>query len=190
MCDAVQAEKYEIDGVQVSNFVLPLYFTGTRDTDEVGARNDFLGRSYGGQTLRSFGINPGGYVGFFDPETGGHETFSIRGDAVAAERMAMKAKAKEARRSIRYRDPKARERIEQLIEAAACTDGRRAGNARKRAAAMAAAPRRSFGPVALTRPAAGNGHAAAAAAARKPANGGRPKRPGKPATTTAASAKS
>src|SRR5215471_1139713 len=28
MCDAVQDESYEIDGVQVSNFVLPLYFTG------------------------------------------------------------------------------------------------------------------------------------------------------------------
>ena len=28
MCDAVQAETYDIDGVEVSNFVLPLYFTG------------------------------------------------------------------------------------------------------------------------------------------------------------------
>jgi len=30
MCDAVQAESYDIDGVKVSNFVLPLYFTGGR----------------------------------------------------------------------------------------------------------------------------------------------------------------
>ncbi|MGH7182247.1 MAG: hypothetical protein ACREJN_09760 [Nitrospiraceae bacterium] len=57
MCDAVQTETYEIDGVAVSNFVLPLYFTGG---DEVGGRNDFLGRSYKGKTLRSFGVNPGG----------------------------------------------------------------------------------------------------------------------------------
>jgi len=103
MCDAVQAETYQIDGVAVSNFVLPLFFTGTRDTDEVGARNDFLGRVYGGQTLKSFGINPGGYIGFFDPELGDHDTFSIKGDAIALMRLEMKSRAKEARRSMRYR---------------------------------------------------------------------------------------
>src|SRR5436190_15611976 len=27
MCDAVQDESYEVDGVEVSNFLLPLYFT-------------------------------------------------------------------------------------------------------------------------------------------------------------------
>jgi hypothetical protein len=31
MCDAVQAESYELDGVEVSNFVLPLYFTAARN---------------------------------------------------------------------------------------------------------------------------------------------------------------
>ena len=99
MCDAVQAETYEIDGVTVSNFVLPLYFTGG---DEVGGRNDFLGRSYKGKTLRSFGVNPGGYVGFFDPEKGDHDTFSAKGDGVAARRLALKSRAKSARRGIRY----------------------------------------------------------------------------------------
>lgn len=79
MCDAVQAETYELDGVSVSNFVLPLYFTGTRASDEIGARNDFLGRSTGGHTLESFGINPGGYIGFYDPQLGDHDTFSIKG---------------------------------------------------------------------------------------------------------------
>jgi hypothetical protein len=111
MCDAVQAETYKIDGVDVSNFVLPLYFTGTRDTDEVGARNDFLGRSYDGVTLQSFGINPGGYIGFFDPKTKDHETFAIEGDAKAAMRLQTKAKAKEARRAVRYRTFDNRERI-------------------------------------------------------------------------------
>ncbi|MCP9438575.1 MAG: hypothetical protein NHB36_01665 [Nitrospira sp.] len=43
MCDAVQAETDEIDGVKVSNFLLPLYFTGQ---EEKGGRNDFLGRSH------------------------------------------------------------------------------------------------------------------------------------------------
>jgi hypothetical protein len=103
MCDAVQAETYSIDGVAVSNFVLPLYFTGTRDVDEVGARNDFLGRVQNGETLRSFGINEGGYVGFFDPETGQHETYALKGDLRAARRMEIKAAAKQTRRAVRYK---------------------------------------------------------------------------------------
>src|SRR2546425_5430113 len=40
MCDAVQDETYKVDGTEVSNFVLPLYFTGD---EEGGCRNDFLG---------------------------------------------------------------------------------------------------------------------------------------------------
>jgi hypothetical protein len=99
MCDAVQAETYEIDGVAVSNFVLPLYFTGG---DEIGGRNDFLGRTYKGKTLRSFGVNPGGYVGFFDPEKGDHDTFNAKGDGMAARRLKWKSRAKGARRGIRY----------------------------------------------------------------------------------------
>ena len=99
MCDAVQAESYEIDGTEVSNFLLPLYFTGGEET---GGRNDFLGNSYGGKTLRSFNVNPGGYIGFFDPATGNHETYARRGDKKAAQRLAIKQKAKGARRSIRY----------------------------------------------------------------------------------------
>lgn len=99
MSDAVQNETYDIDGVKVSNFVLPLYFTGS---DEPGGRNDFLGTSTNGSSLNSFGVNPGGYVGFYDPETGGHETFSRRGDAVAQRRMGLKGEAKTARRAERY----------------------------------------------------------------------------------------
>jgi hypothetical protein len=114
MCDAVQAETYEIDDIPVSNFVLPLYFTGTRDVDEIGGRNDFLGRAYNGQTLRSFGINPGGYVGFFDPELGDHDTFSIKGDAVAMMRLAVKSQAKEARRSVRYRRFEDRDKVRRM----------------------------------------------------------------------------
>src|SRR5207249_2967028 len=98
--DAVQAESYEIDGVGVSNFVLPLYFTGS---EEVGGRNDFLGRPHDGKTLKSFGVNPGGYIGFFNPQTGDHETFSRKGDAEAERRMKIKLQAKTARRAIRYR---------------------------------------------------------------------------------------
>jgi len=100
MSDAVQNESYEIDGIAVSNFVLPLYFT---DNDEVGARNDFLGRSYKGKTLGSFGVNPGGYIGYYDPELNDHTTFSRSGDAVAQKRLKIKGEARAARRSIRYK---------------------------------------------------------------------------------------
>jgi len=99
MCDAVQAETYKIDGIEVSNFLLPLYFTGS---EELGGRNDFLGRIHNGKTLKSFGVNPGGYIGFFNPESGSHETFSMKGDAIAAKRLEIKTGAKGARRAIRY----------------------------------------------------------------------------------------
>ena len=104
MCDAVQDETYTLDGVRVSNFVLPLYFT---IGEQVGARNDFLNRTHNGKTLQSFGINPGGYVGFFNPETGQDETFSLRGDTRAQQRLQIKSEAFQeaprARRSAMYR---------------------------------------------------------------------------------------
>jgi hypothetical protein len=94
MCDAVQAETYEIDDVELSNFVLPLYFTGG---DELGGRNDFLSRAHNGKTLKSFGINPGGYVGFFNPQTGEYETFAMKGDKKAQERLKYKLQTETAR---------------------------------------------------------------------------------------------
>lgn len=100
MCDAVQTETYAIDGVEVSNFVLPLYFTSSEET---GGRNDFLGKSHDGKTLRSFGVNPGGYVGFYNPQSDKHETYSRSGDTRAEMRFQAKAKARGARRSVRYR---------------------------------------------------------------------------------------
>ena len=100
MCDAVQAESYKVDGVDVSNFLLPLYFTSE---DEFEGRNDFLGRRHQKKALRSFGINPGGYIGFFNPHSGEHETFALSGDDVAKKRLKVKGKASAARRSVRYR---------------------------------------------------------------------------------------
>jgi hypothetical protein len=113
MCDAVQAETYEIDHVPVSNFLLPLYFTVEQ---EAVGRNDYLGRVHEGHPLESFGINPGGYVGFWDPQTGQHETYSRKEDAEAQKRLALKADAGETRRVIRYQefDPTARRDDAQL----------------------------------------------------------------------------
>lgn len=114
MCDAVQGETYEIDGVPVSNFLLPLYFTGTRDVDEPGARNDFLGTPYPNGPLRSFGINPGGYAGFFDPQLQDHDVFSLAADPNAEARFQIKGRAKEARRAVRYRRFEEREKIRHI----------------------------------------------------------------------------
>lgn len=97
MCDAVQAESYEIDGVPVSNFVLPLYFT---IGEQEAGRNDFLSRAYHGRTLQSFGLNPGGYIGFFDPATRDMDTFPA--DAVAQRRLEIKREARLTRRALRY----------------------------------------------------------------------------------------
>ena len=96
MCDAVQDEHYKIDDVEVSNFVLPLYFTGG---EESGGRNDFLGNT----SLLSFGTNPGGYIGFYDPDNGGHQTYSLQDDRRAQQRMEIKNKAARTRRSSRYK---------------------------------------------------------------------------------------
>jgi hypothetical protein len=94
VCDAVQAQTYQIDGVAVSNFVLPLYFT---EGEEKGARNDFLGAGVG-----SFGVAAGGYIGFFDPETGRHENYVPKGDATAARRMRARYRARWGRRALRH----------------------------------------------------------------------------------------
>jgi len=99
MCDAVQAEAYKIDGIEVSNFLLPLYFTSSEET---GGRNDFLNQAHHGKTLQSFGVNPGGYIGYFDPVTNKNETFERKGDVVAARRREVKGKREMAQRFAKY----------------------------------------------------------------------------------------
>ena len=102
MCDAVQDDRYRIAGVEVSNFVLPLYFT---IAPEVGSRNDFLGRRVKGKLLQSFGVNPGGYVGFFDPSVGkAGKDVTFPADKRAARRLEIKDALGPARRSVRYRN--------------------------------------------------------------------------------------
>lgn len=100
MCDAVQDESYEIDGIDVSNFLLPLYFTLS---NEKGSRNDFLSTRTDDSTLKSFGTNPGGYIGFFNPATGKHQTHDH--DRRAVKRRRIKMRAGRARRALRYKAP-------------------------------------------------------------------------------------
>jgi hypothetical protein len=106
MCDAVQSESYSLDGVPVSNFVLPLYFTASV---ERGGRNDFLGTRVRGKSLRSFSVNPGGYIGFFDPHIGRHgddDTFEVASDVVAKQRQRIKRQVGSGRGNLRRRRTK------------------------------------------------------------------------------------
>ena len=98
MCDAVQAQTYMLDGVEVANFVLPLYFT---TEEQSGGRNDFLGRLKGKQALKSFGVAPGGYIGFYDPNTQQHDTFAAADDKKAQRRIDIKKKYHAGRGFIR-----------------------------------------------------------------------------------------
>ena len=94
LCDAVQADTYVIDGTEVSNFVLPHYFT---QGDEHDNHNDFLGTG-----LSSFQVAEGGYAGFLDPETGQHSTWTRHGDLEAEKRLALKRKFLGASRAGRH----------------------------------------------------------------------------------------
>lgn len=62
ICDPVQMESYQIDGVSVSNFVLPRYYNAG---GAILGKNDFLGSS-----LKAFRWNQYGYIGFWDPRIG------------------------------------------------------------------------------------------------------------------------
>lgn len=109
VCDAVQAETYETDGVTVSNFVYPLYFA---IGEQVGARNDFLNRRHGSRTLRAFGVNPGGSIGFVNPNTGRDEVFTLEGDNQAQRRLSLKGQIDpRLRRSNRYAHLQRRARL-------------------------------------------------------------------------------
>jgi hypothetical protein len=134
MCDAVQDDKYKVDGIWVSNFVLPLYFTASQ---EEGGRNDFLGRldRKTKRPLQSFGINHGGYIGFFNPESGDDETFALRGDARAKQRLKVKSRAALTRRSMRYKlGTLAAGRLAQAAHVAAAEGGGRRAAASRAAA--------------------------------------------------------
>ncbi|UJB21400.1 MULTISPECIES: hypothetical protein [Lysobacter] len=90
MCDAVQAQSYAIDAIEVSDFVLPLYFTPSA---EPGSRNNFMGAAIRGKTahrLPSFGVAHGGYIGYFDPKKADNLTYEHEGDALARKRRILK----------------------------------------------------------------------------------------------------
>jgi hypothetical protein len=104
MCDAVQAQTYSVDGVFVSDFVLPLFFTRTRET---GARNNFLGHvNKAAPALASFGVTPGGYIGYFNPATRSNATYELADDPQALARQKAKSEFNAGRRVLRMREGK------------------------------------------------------------------------------------
>lgn len=66
VCDAVERMAYDIDGIRVSNFLTPSYFT---IGDAPGTRNDFLGVN-----VPSFGVTRNSHIAFFDLTVGGFVT--------------------------------------------------------------------------------------------------------------------
>jgi hypothetical protein len=61
-CDAVERISYAIDGIAVSNFLAPSYFT---IGDAQGTRNDFLGAG-----VPSFGVTRNSHIAFLDLSAG------------------------------------------------------------------------------------------------------------------------
>ena len=61
VCDAVERSTYQIDGVRVSNFITPSYFT---IGEAIGTRNDFLGVG-----VDSFGVTRDSHIAFYDLTT-------------------------------------------------------------------------------------------------------------------------
>jgi hypothetical protein len=97
LCDAVSGECYEIEGVNVQNFLLPGWFA--RNAVE-GARNDFLGRVEPGMSLAPFSIAAGGYLMYWDerqPEGKRWTPHYDTGDGMAGRKVAAKMAAKTSR---------------------------------------------------------------------------------------------
>src|SRR5438477_526818 len=78
------APRLGVDAAAVSDFVLPLWFT---EEAERGGRNEHLAVRRDGRLLGSFTAAPGGYLGYWDPRTGRHETWVAPGDARAKARL-------------------------------------------------------------------------------------------------------
>jgi len=89
-CDAVERASYDIDGIAVSDFLTPSYFTVG---DAPGTRNDFLGVG-----VKSFGVTKQSHIAFFD--LGVNDWVTVIGKQAAAEKIA-------AARAIMYEHPKA-----------------------------------------------------------------------------------
>jgi hypothetical protein len=71
VCDAVEADEYDIDGVKVSNFVTPEYFEPPTDLN--GVKLDYLGK-----ITKPFEVRPGGYMQWYDGTSGWNQVQASR----------------------------------------------------------------------------------------------------------------
>lgn len=92
VCDAVERTSYVVDGVAVSNFVTPQYFS---EGDTAGTRNDFLGTS-----VPSFGVLPGCHLGFIDLAADDYVIYSRPGTASDTLAALPKARAKQLKSAV------------------------------------------------------------------------------------------
>jgi hypothetical protein len=91
-CDPVQSMTYKKGRIEVSNFVLPHYFTPFSELD---CYNDFLETP----ELKSFSAVAGGYVGYYDPDAREEKTWFASREA--EERFKIKSAMGTARRKNR-----------------------------------------------------------------------------------------
>jgi hypothetical protein len=93
VCDPVQGDSYSIDGVDVSNFVTPLYFADL--PHPTITRTNYLALP-----LDRFGVRPSGYFSYLDLTTGRYD--NVFGDAIRGPEVAKKKAALgSARRLVR-----------------------------------------------------------------------------------------
>jgi hypothetical protein len=75
-CDAVEQDSYTIDGVPLSNFVYPAWYSGIVDpslSSQYNGRYDFMGKLSAPLT-----VDAGGYAQFFDPQHGWQQVTDAR----------------------------------------------------------------------------------------------------------------
>jgi hypothetical protein len=108
VCDPVERTSYQVDGVAVSNFVTPQYFSFG---DGAGTRNDFRGTP-----LKSFGLLPGCHVGFIDLSTGDYETY-VRSGQTADAFDALPAPRAAALKESALASPRISDALEHAVEA-------------------------------------------------------------------------
>lgn len=100
ICDRVEADGYEIDGVPLSNFNTPACF---EPSGIHGERFDYLGKSTWANEVR-----PGGYAQEYDPQRGWQMIGAMRGYRAELAARALSRGERRARRAAAFRDAVAR----------------------------------------------------------------------------------
>lgn len=90
--DAVEQDSYAIDGVPLSNWCTPLWFSPPQNRQ--GAKYDYLGKCTG-----PYEVRPGGYMQTFDPAQGWTQSYGEHAPAMRAYRKMERTTSRAARRA-------------------------------------------------------------------------------------------